>query len=82
MVDLQRRYPKQYLLKNISVYVGVTGYVAMLATGDVLVGAWSKLLAEALRYPYYRATQATDMAGLSIFFVVASLVVIIPRFFL
>lgn len=80
MPELKSRYPTQYLLKNISVYVGVTGYVAMLITGDVIVGAWSKLFAEALRYPYYRATQANDMAGLGIFFIIASLVVIIPRF--
>ena len=80
MPELKSRYPTQYLLKNISVYVGVAGYVAMLITGDVIVGAWSKLFAEALRYPYYRATQANDMAGLSIFFIIASLVVITPRF--
>jgi hypothetical protein len=82
MPDLKSRYPQQYLLKNLSVYVGVAGYVAMLITGDVVVGAWSKLLAESLRYPYYKVTQANDMAGLSIFFILASLVLIIPRFFL
>jgi len=81
MPDLKRRYPKQYMAKNLSVYVGVIGYVGMLLTGDVLVGAWSKLFAESLRYPYYRVTQANDMAGLSIFFVAASLCLIVPSLF-
>ena len=80
MPDLQTRYPRQYMLKNLSVYVGVAGYVAMLVTGDVVVGAWSKLVAESLRYPYYRATQANDMAGLSLFFILASSAVIVPSF--
>ena len=78
MPDLEKRYPKQYLAKNISVYVGVIGYVAMLMTGSIVIGAWSKLLAESLRLPYYRATQANDMAGLSVFFIVASSTVVIP----
>lgn len=82
MPDLQTRYPRQYLLKNCSVYVGVIGYLAMLVTGDVVVGAYSKLIAEGLRYPYYRATQANDMAGLSLFFMLASSCVIIPSFIL
>ena len=78
MPDLKSRYPRQYAAKNLSVYVGVTGYVAMLITGDVIVGAWSKLFAEALRFPYYRVTQANDMAGLSLFFITASCCIIIP----
>ena len=78
MPDLKSRYPRQYMLKNLSVYIGVAGYVAMLVTGDVVVGAWSKLIAESLRFPYYRVTQANDMAGLSLFFILASSAVIVP----
>lgn len=81
MPDLQKRYPRQYLAKNISVYVGVIGYIAMLVSGSIVIGAWSKLIAEALRLPYYRATQAKDMAGLSIFFMLASSFVVIPSIF-
>ena len=79
MPDLQSRYPRQYLLKNISVYIGISGYIGMLVTGEILVGAWTKLFAEALRYPYYRATQANDMAALSIFFMSASTLAIVTR---
>lgn len=82
MIDLSQRFRLPYILKNISVYVGVSGYVAMLITGDVVIGAWSKLIAESLRFPFYRVTQANDMAGLSIFFILASLFVVIPSFFL
>ena len=81
MPDLKARYPRQYAAKNLSVYVGVTGYVAMLITGDVVIGAWSKLVAESLRLPYYRATQANDMAGLGVFFILASSCVIVPSLF-
>ena len=79
--DLRKRYPKQYLLKNISVYIGVAGYVLMLASGSVLIGAWSKMFAELLRFPFYRVTQANDMAALSLFFITASAAIIIPSFF-
>lgn len=79
---MRRHFRLPYLLKNISVYVGVAGYVAMLVTGNVVIGAWSKLFAESLRFPFYRVTQANDMAGLSVFFIVASLCVIIPSLFL
>lgn len=82
MTDLNQRFRLPYILKNISVYVGVSGYVAMLITGNVVIGAWSKLIAESLRFPFYRVTQANDMAGLSIFFIIASLTVIIPSLFL
>ena len=74
------KYSRAYHLKHASVYVGLAGYTAMLLTGDVLVGAWSKLLAESLRIPYYRETDAKDMAGLSAFFVVASFVAIFKSF--
>lgn len=78
MENLQLRYPKAYLSKNISVYIGIIAYLAMVATGDVVVGAWGKLLAEVLRVPYYRVTQAKDMERLSYFFIVVSSAVIIP----
>ena len=71
---------RAYRLKNLSVYVGLAGYTAMIVTGSVLIGAWSKLIAECLRIPYYRQTDANDMAGLSVFFIVASLVAIIQSF--
>jgi len=72
---------RAYRLKNISVYAGLAGYTAMIITGDVLIGAWSKLIAECLRIPYYRQTDANDMAGLSVFFIVASAIAIIRSFF-
>ena len=71
---------RAYRLKNVSVYVGLAGYTAMIASGDVVIGAWSKLIAECLRIPYYRQTDANDMAGLSVFFIVASLVAIVTSF--
>ena len=71
---------RAYRLKNVSVYVGLAGYTAMIASGNVVIGAWSKLIAEGLRIPYYRQTDANDMAGLSVFFIVASLVAIITSF--
>jgi len=71
---------RAYRLKNLSVYIGLTGYTAMIVTGNVVIGAWSKLIAECLRIPYYRQTEANDMAGLSVFFIVASLVAIIRSF--
>jgi hypothetical protein len=71
---------RAYRLKNLSVYVGLAGYTAMIASGDVVIGAWSKLIAECLRIPYYRQTDANDMAGLSVFFIVTSLVAIIASF--
>ena len=72
--------PLAWRLKNISVYAGLIGYTAMIITGDVLIGAWSKLIAECLRIPYYRKTDAHDMAGLSLFFIIASLIAIIHSF--
>jgi len=71
---------RAYRLKNVSVYVGLAGYTAMIASGNVVIGAWSKLIAEGLRIPYYRQTGANDMAGLSVFFIIASLVAIIASF--
>lgn len=63
--------------KNISVYIGVAGYMAMVITGDFIVGVWSKLIAELLRINFYRETEAPDMVGLSVFFIVASIVSIV-----
>ena len=71
---------RAYRLKNLSVYVGLAGYTAMILTGSILIAAWSKLIAELLRIPYYRQTNANDMAGLSVFFIVASLVAIVRSF--
>ena len=71
---------RAYRLKNVSVYVGLAGYTAMIASGNVVIGAWSKLIAECLRIPYYRQTDANDMAGLSVFFIVASLAAITMSF--
>jgi len=66
--------------KNISVYIGVAGYLAMVISGDFMVGVWSKLIAELLRIGFYRETKALDMAGLSVFFICASLFSIIRNF--
>ena len=69
---------RAWRLKNISVYVGIVAYVAMLVSGDVVIGAAGKLFAEILRIPYFRATDAKDMMRMSYFFIAASLSVIIP----
>lgn len=68
--------------KNISVYVGIAGYLAMIISGNFIVGVWSKLFAELLRIAFYRETQALDMAGLSLFFICASLITLITEFLL
>lgn len=67
--------------KNISVYIGVAGYLAMVITGNFMVGVWSKLIAELLRISFYRETKAPDMVGLSLFFICASLITLAKEFF-
>ena len=67
--------------KNLSVYIGVAGYLAMIISGNVIVGVWSKLIAELLRIGFYRETKAPDMAGLSLFFICASLITLAKEFF-
>lgn len=66
--------------KNISVYVGVAAYLAMLITGDVALGAIGKLTAELLRIPYFRQTDALDMVRLSYFFICSSVIALFLRF--
>ena len=68
--------------KNISVYIGVAGYLTMVITGNFMVGVWSKLIAELLRISFYKETKAPDMVGLSLFFICASLITLIKEFFL
>jgi len=68
--------------KNISVYVGIAGYLAMIITGNFIIGVWSKLVAELLRIAFYQETKAPDMAGLSLFFICASLITLIKEFLL
>jgi len=68
--------------KNLSVYIGIAGYLAMVISGNFLVGVWTKLIAELLRIGFYKETKALDMAGLSIFFICASLITLIKEFFL
>ena len=63
--------------KNISVYVGVAGYLAMIISGNFIIGVWSKLIAELLRIAFYKETNAPDMVGLSLFFICASLITIV-----
>ena len=70
---------KAYQLKNYSVYLGIVAYMAMIISGDVMLGAIGKLFAETLRIPYYLHTNANDMANLSYFFIVASLFAIGQR---
>ena len=70
---------KAYRLKNYSVYLGIAAYLVMLVSGDVLMGAFGKLFAESLRIPYYLHTNAKDMANLSYFFIVASIIAIGQR---
>ena len=66
--------------KNISVYIGVAGYLAMIISGNFLIGVWSKLIAELLRIAFYGETKAPDMVGLSLFFICASLTTLILEF--
>lgn len=68
--------------KNLSVYIGIVGYLAMVISGDFMIGVWSKLIAELLRIAFYRETKAPDMVGLSLFFICASLITIARSFFL
>lgn len=66
--------------KRLSVYVGVAGYLAMVLTGNFMIGVWSKLLAESLRIAFYKETKAPDMVGLSLFFICASIISITHDF--
>ena len=59
-------------MKNISVYMGIGGYIVMVLSGLVLVGVIVKLIVELLRLPYYVHTDAPDMVVLALFFVVVS----------
>lgn len=68
--------------KNVSVYVGVIGYLAMIIAGEVMIGVWTKLIAELLRISFYKEVKAPDMMGLSMFFICASLVSIATEYFL
>ena len=68
--------------KNLSVYIGICGYLAMIITEEVMIGVWTKLVAELLRISFYKEVKAPDMMGLSLFFICASTVSIIHRYFL
>ena len=70
---------KAYELKNYSVYLGIVAYMAMIISGDVIMGAVGKLVAETLRIPYFLHTDAKDMARLSYFFIAASIFAIAQR---
>lgn len=70
---------KAYELKNYSVYLGIVAYMAMIVSGDVIMGAVGKLVAETLRIPYFLHTDAKDMARLSYFFIAASVFAIAQR---
>lgn len=72
--------PLAWRLKNYSVYIGMAGYLAMLLTADVRIGAASKLVAEVLRVPYFRKTDAKDMERLSYFFIVVSIPIVLGVF--
>ena len=68
--------------KALSVYIGIAGYMAMIIAGEVMIGVWTKLIAELLRISFYREVKAPDMMGLSVFFICASTVSIIQRYLL
>ena len=70
---------KAYELKNYSVYLGIVAYMAMIISGDVIMGAVGKLVAETLRIPHFLHTDAKDMARLSYFFIAASIFAIAQR---
>ena len=71
--------PLAWKLKNFSVWIGITGYVVMLITGIVEVGAITKIVAETLRIKYFRQTDAKDMERLSYFFITSSTLFLIFR---
>ena len=70
------------LQKTLSVYIGISGYMAMIVSQEVMIGVWTKLVAELLRISFYREVKAPDMMGLSAFFICSSLVSIIHRYLL
>ncbi len=71
--------PLAWKLKNFSVWIGITGYVVMLITGIVEIGAITKIVAETLRIKYFRQTDAKDMERLSYFFIASSTLFLIFR---
>lgn len=73
------RRPLAWKLKNYSVWIGITGYVVMLITGIVEIGAITKIIAESLRIKYFRQTDAKDMERLSYFFISSSVLFLIFR---
>jgi len=68
--------------KSLSVYIGIAGYLAMIISEEVMIGVWTKLVAELLRISFYKEVKAPDMVFLSTFFICASTVSIIYRYFL
>ena len=74
--------PSPRFQKNVSVYVGVIGYLAMIIAGEVMIGVWTKLIAELLRISFYKEVKAPDMMGLSVFFICASVLSILKEFLL
>lgn len=68
--------------KALSVYIGIAGYLAMIITEEVMIGVWTRLVAELLRISFYREIKAPDLALLSAFFICASTVSIIYRYLL
>ena len=71
--------PLAWKLKNYSVWIGIAGYVVMLITGIVEIGAITKIVAETLRIKYFRQTDAKDMERLSYFFIASSTLFLIFR---
>jgi len=62
--------------RRFSVALNLVGFTFFIL-GDVSTAAQFKMVAEALRIPFYEHTDARDMSGLCAFFVLGSVVALI-----
>ena len=65
-------------LRHASVALNVFGFFFFVSDHIVLC-ALLKIVAEGLRIPFFEHTRARDMTGLSIFFMVGSILAIVLR---
>ena len=65
-------------LRHISVVFNVVGFLFFIS-GQIVVCALFKIVAEGLRIPFFEHTRARDMSGLSIFFMAGSVLAIVLR---
>ena len=76
-----KRYLSPEKRRELSSVLAMAGYTAMVVTGDVMFGVWTRLIAESLRIAYFRKAKTNDMVSLSAFFIIASLIVICKEYF-